>query len=47
MLGGNENNSNNNNSSYSRAANQTHQNLAPKTLDEANLEANDYKDIPF
>lgn len=47
MLGGNENSSNNNNSSYSRAANQTHQNLAPKTLDEANLEANDYKDIPF
>ena len=47
MLGGNENGSNNNNSSYSRAANQTHQNLAPKTLEEANLEANDYKDIPF
>ena len=47
MLGGNENGSNNNNSSYSRAANQTHQNLAPKTLDEANSEANDNKDIPF
>ncbi|WP_103612907.1 single-stranded DNA-binding protein [Campylobacter concisus] len=44
MLNSNENGSNN---SYSRSADQAHQNLAPKTLDEVNSEANDNKDIPF
>ena len=44
MLNSNENGSNN---SYSRLADQAHQNLAPKTLDEVNSEANDNKDIPF